>query len=61
VILDEVTLLLKHFSWYRFPNVEPRQFYSWYIYPEEGEDYGKCVSAAEYIDDVDDVCIHSQF
>ena len=29
------------------------QFYSWYIYPENEEDFGKSVSSAEYIEDVD--------
>ena len=28
------------------------QFYSWYIYPEDEEGYGKSVSSAEYIDNV---------
>jgi aspartate/methionine/tyrosine aminotransferase len=28
------------------------EFYSWYIYPEDGEEYGKSISSAEYIDDV---------
>ncbi|KAH8117057.1 aminotransferase [Phellopilus nigrolimitatus] len=28
------------------------EFYSWYIYPEEGEEYGKSVSSASYIQDV---------
>lgn len=28
------------------------EFYSWYIYPEEGEEYGRSVSSAEFIDDV---------
>jgi aspartate/methionine/tyrosine aminotransferase len=30
------------------------EFYSWYIYPEEGEAYGKSISSAEYIDDVNE-------
>jgi len=29
------------------------EFYSWYIYPEKEEDYGKSVSSAAFIDDVD--------
>lgn len=29
------------------------QFYSWYMYPEKEEDFGKSVSSAEYIEDVD--------
>jgi len=29
------------------------EFYSWYIYPEHDKDYGKSISSAEYIDDVD--------
>lgn len=28
------------------------QFYSWYIYPEHERDFGKSVSSAEYVDDV---------
>ncbi|KIY47842.1 PLP-dependent transferase [Fistulina hepatica ATCC 64428] len=28
------------------------EFYSWYIYPEDGEDFGKSVSSAEFIEDV---------
>ena len=28
------------------------QFYSWYIYPDEEEDYGKSISSAEFIDNV---------
>lgn len=28
------------------------QFYSWYIYPENDQDFGKSVSSAEYVDDV---------
>ncbi|KAI0748514.1 aminotransferase [Daedaleopsis nitida] len=28
------------------------EFYSWYIYPENDEDYGKSVSSAEFIDNV---------
>lgn len=31
------------------------QFYSWYIYPEHKSDYGKSISSAEFIDDVDQV------
>lgn len=30
------------------------QFYSWYLYPEKEEDFGKSVSSAEYIDNVND-------
>ncbi|KAI5119956.1 hypothetical protein M0805_002145 [Coniferiporia weirii] len=30
------------------------EFYSWYIYPEEGEDFGKSISSASYIDDVNE-------
>lgn len=26
------------------------KFYSWYIYPKEGEEYGQSVSAARYVD-----------
>lgn len=26
------------------------QFYSWYIYPKEGEEYGQSLSAASYVD-----------
>ncbi|EEB92391.1 hypothetical protein MPER_09108, partial [Moniliophthora perniciosa FA553] len=29
-------------------------FYSWYIYPENDKDYGKSVSSAEYIEDVNE-------
>ncbi|KIJ17022.1 aspartate transaminase [Paxillus involutus ATCC 200175] len=29
------------------------EFYSWYIYPEHERDYGKSVSSAEYVEDVD--------
>ena len=28
------------------------EFYSWYIYPDEEEDYGKSISSAEFIDNV---------
>ncbi|KZT09777.1 aminotransferase [Laetiporus sulphureus 93-53] len=28
------------------------EFYSWYIYPEKEEDFGKSISSAEFIDDV---------
>lgn len=28
------------------------EFYSWYIYPENKSDFGKSVSSAEYVDDV---------
>ncbi|PAV23815.1 aminotransferase [Pyrrhoderma noxium] len=30
------------------------EFYSWYVYPEEWEEYGKSISAAEYIEDVNE-------
>jgi aspartate/methionine/tyrosine aminotransferase len=30
------------------------EFYSWYIYPENDRDYGRSISSAEYIEDVDD-------
>ncbi|KLO19222.1 aminotransferase [Schizopora paradoxa] len=30
------------------------EFYSWYIYPEEGEEYGQSISSAEYIKDVNE-------
>jgi len=30
------------------------EFYSWYIYPEEGEEFGQSVSSAEYIKDVNE-------
>ncbi|KAI4524622.1 PLP-dependent transferase [Schizophyllum commune Loenen D] len=30
------------------------EFYSWYIYPEEGEEFGQSVSSAEYIEDVNE-------
>ena len=30
------------------------QFYSWYIYPQKEEDFGKSVSSAAYIDDVNE-------
>ena len=30
------------------------EFYSWYIYPEKEEDFGKSVSSAAYIDDVNE-------
>ncbi|KAF8469917.1 aminotransferase [Gautieria morchelliformis] len=30
------------------------EFYSWYIYPEEGEEYGKSLSSAAYIEDVNE-------
>jgi len=34
------------------------EFYSWYIYPEDEKDFGKSVSSAAYIDDVDsDSCV----
>ncbi|KAK1236446.1 hypothetical protein PQX77_000327 [Marasmius sp. AFHP31] len=29
------------------------EFYSWYLYPDSEKDYGKSVSSAEYIEDVD--------
>ncbi|PFH54247.1 hypothetical protein AMATHDRAFT_53129 [Amanita thiersii Skay4041] len=28
------------------------EFYSWYVYPEHESDYGKSISAAKYVDDV---------
>uniref|UniRef100_A0A8H7Y581 Aminotransferase class I/classII large domain-containing protein n=1 Tax=Psilocybe cubensis TaxID=181762 RepID=A0A8H7Y581_PSICU len=30
------------------------EFYSWYIYPESHSDYGKSISSAKYIDDVNE-------
>lgn len=34
------------------------EFYSWYIYPENESDYGKSVSSAKYIEDVnEDSCV----
>ncbi|KNZ78459.1 Aspartate aminotransferase [Termitomyces sp. J132] len=33
---------------------EGRQFYSWYIYPNNEHDYGKSVSAAQYVEDVNE-------
>jgi aspartate/methionine/tyrosine aminotransferase len=30
------------------------EFYSWYIYPEEGESYGQSVSGAEFVEDVNE-------
>jgi aspartate/methionine/tyrosine aminotransferase len=30
------------------------EFYSWYTYPEREEDFGKCVSAASYVEDVNE-------
>ena len=30
------------------------EFYSWYMYPENEQDLGHCVSSASYIEDVDD-------
>ncbi|KAJ3569955.1 hypothetical protein NP233_g4718 [Leucocoprinus birnbaumii] len=30
------------------------EFYSWYIYPDRNEDYGKSISAAKYVEDVDE-------
>lgn len=34
------------------------EFYSWYIYPEKEKDFGKCISSAEYIEDVNqDACV----
>ncbi|KAG7092822.1 hypothetical protein E1B28_009137 [Marasmius oreades] len=30
------------------------EFYSWYIYPENEKDFGKSISSAEYIDDVNE-------
>ncbi|KZV96169.1 PLP-dependent transferase [Exidia glandulosa HHB12029] len=30
------------------------EFYSWYMYPENEEDFGKSLSAAEYVEDVND-------
>ncbi|KAI5890727.1 PLP-dependent transferase [Schizophyllum commune H4-8] len=29
------------------------EFYSWYVYPKEGEEFGQSVSSAEFIEDVD--------
>ena len=34
------------------PHVLSSQFYSWYIYPEHERDFGKSISSAEYVDDV---------
>jgi aspartate/methionine/tyrosine aminotransferase len=28
------------------------EFYSWYIYPEKEKDFGKSISSAEFIEDV---------
>ena len=28
------------------------QFYSWYLYPEKDEDFGKSISSAEFVDNV---------
>jgi aspartate/methionine/tyrosine aminotransferase len=34
------------------------EFYSWYIYPEHEKDFGKTISSAEYVEDVDtDSCV----
>lgn len=33
------------------------QFYSWYIYPEHDKDYGKSVSSAEYVEDVNEASV----
>lgn len=33
------------------------EFYSWYIYPEHDKDYGKSVSGAEYVEDVNEDAI----
>jgi len=30
------------------------EFYSWYIYPENNHDYGKSISSAKYVEDVND-------
>ncbi|PPQ93250.1 hypothetical protein CVT25_015248 [Psilocybe cyanescens] len=30
------------------------EFYSWYIYPENNSDYGKSISSAKYVDDVNE-------
>lgn len=30
----------------------PSKFYSWYIYPEHERDFGKSISSAEYVEDV---------
>ena len=35
--------------------ISSEKFYSWYIYPENDKDYGKSISAAEYIEDVNEV------
>ncbi|KAL5529570.1 hypothetical protein ACEPAG_5555 [Sanghuangporus baumii] len=31
------------------------EFYSWYIFPEKGEEFGRSISSAEYIEDVNEV------
>jgi hypothetical protein len=53
VILDEVSshVVLPVYS----DILIRRQFYSWYIYPENGSDFGKSISSAKYIEDVNEV------
>ena len=53
VILDEVSA---HVVIPVYPDfLTRRQFYSWYIYPEQGSDFGKSISSAKYIEDVNEV------
>jgi len=49
LILDEVRIFLLVVRW----TFHTSQFYSWYIYPEHERDFGKSISSAEYVDDVD--------
>lgn len=54
IVLDEVCPFNPTFHLYFQPHdvqnyCEPK-FYSWYIYPKEGEEYGQSLSAARYVE-----------
>jgi len=54
---DELKRLVS-FSREKTTTVILDEFYSWYTYPEKEEDFGKCVSSAAYVNDVnEDSCV----
>jgi hypothetical protein len=52
LVLDEVRTSISFRHYHLLIN---SQFYSWYIYHDDEKDFGKPVSSAAYIDDVNDV------
>jgi len=54
VVRDEQLERLVGLAQHHDTTVVLDEFYSWYIYPKEGEDFGQSVSAARYIDDVNE-------